>query len=161
MESEEYGLRDMYRDWKRLSPNRRRVLRRKAVRFGGRAIRFVGRQMKKDLIELPKLALAGAVTLAALSLPALLDNSSNGLESSPKTIWRSRNYERKDGSTVLERRYYPAGGDLSLGRISYIDRDSDGLDLEDDVYMLAWRATKKRKATERDIRVFRSYVRSD
>lgn len=157
MTDEGLGWIELYRTYKSFSPDHRRKCRENVAALAGKAGEYLGRSIKSSL---KKTALGGLCTLALVGPVVALAHGISQLEPLPTTAWSSRSYEGDDGSTELERKYYPAKGHLCFGRIRYVDRNSDGLDLEDDIYMAGWRTALKRKATERDIRIFGEEMRA-
>ena len=139
MKNEKYGVREAYQDWRALSPDTRKELKSQAIRSMGRGLI----ESMKDL-----------VITAAVVVPLMIgaEGLAYGLSKikTPTATWNSRVYENEAGATVLEREYNTIGG-----IIRYIDRDSNGLDLGDDVFQYIPRVGQfQRKATEQDITVF-------
>lgn len=65
-------------------------------------------------------------------------------------------HKGEEGATILEGKY---GGAIS-GKIEYVERHQDGLDVNDDVFQFISRAgVLERKATEQDIKTFEANVR--
>lgn len=143
MENEKYGLREAYRDWKKLSPARRKELKSEAIRG-----------FRKSLVETAKdLVITVAGTSPLMLGIGGLAYSASKIET-PSTSW-SYEVRREDDATILEGTYNFTGG-----KIRYVDRHSDGLDVSDDVLQFIPRAgTIERKATEQDIRTFEANAR--
>ena len=138
MVNEEYGVRELYRNWRNLSSNQKKEL-------SGQAVQFIGRSLYETVKEIAFIGI-GICTLGLASSGLVYLSNIGEL---PATAWSSRVYENENGSTVLERRYNMGG------IIRCVDKKSDGLDLEDRVYQYVPRVGQiERRATETDIRIF-------